>query len=247
MMLFFKNTPGALNFAPYHIYHLLAIFIMVFLAFMIFIYRKKLMSHSIDRNVRISASIAAFVLEVGFHISNLVYHTYFFFNLIPLDLCTLSFWIALSLNIRKNKLLFNILYFWGIGGVASFVYPDIHGFGPDRWRYYHFFGVHGYIILTVVYFTIVHGYRIKFNSFLQAVGVLLPLTFIVHYIDLRFYAEYQTNWMYLVSPPDIHTILDTLPQGGWPYYFAFVLIGVFVFFIAYVPWGVYGKIKRGLL
>lgn len=237
-MTFFKNVPGVLNLEPYNIYHVLALSVTLLLALLVFIFRNKLKNNKTDFRVRLIASIIAFSLEAGFHISNLVYHTGFIIGLIPLDLCAISLWLSLILTIWKSEFVFKILYFWGIGGLISLLYPDINGIGPDKMRYYHFFAVHSYIVLCVLYFMIVYKYKINLRSLANAILVLFPITLLVHFIDLHFYGVYKTNWMFLASPPDISSILDYLPKGGWLYYFSFVLLGIFVFVLFYLPWGI---------
>ena len=238
-MMFFKNVPGSMDLKPYNIYHFLALSVTFILAILIFVFRNKLKTNEkIDIRVRIIATIIAFSLEAGFHISNLVYHTDFVLRLIPLDLCAISLWLAFILTLWKNEKIFKILYFWGIGGVISLFYPDIEGMGPDKLRFYHFFGVHSYIVLTVLYFLIVYGYRINFGALVRAVCILLPISFAVHLIDSLFYTSYKTDWMFLVAPPDISSILDLLPKGGWLYYFSILLIGIFVLVMLYLPWGI---------
>jgi len=244
-MMFFENVPGSLDLEAYNIYHFLAVSVTFILAILIFVFRNKLRNNGkIDIRVRIIATIIAFSLEAGFHISNLVYHTDFVMNLIPLDLCAISLWLSFTLTIWKNEKIFKVLYFWGIGGVISLFYPDIEGIGPDRLRYYHFFGVHSYIVLTVLYFLIVYGYKINFKALARAVCILFPITFVVHFIDMLFYNTYKADWMFLVAPPDISSILDLLPKGGWLYYFSILLIGLFVFAMLYLPWGI-AKVLSG--
>lgn len=238
-MNFFENVPGKLDFQPFATYHFLAITVLLIAITTIFVFKKQLRQNpKIDLKIRITASIIAFTLEVGFHLSNLLYHTNFVLQLIPLDLCAIALWLSLLLNITKKPFVFTLLYFWGIGAVASFTYPDIMGLGPDKWRYYHFFGVHAYIILTVTYFTVIYGFTIQFKHFLRSTLILAIIAVGVRAIDVAYYATYQTDWMFLVAPPKgVHTILDALPKGGWAYFFSFVGLAISVFFMIYVPWG----------
>lgn len=235
-MEFFKNVPGKLNLQPYNIYHYFVLITIILLIACIIFFRDKLREKKIDLRVRVIATVIAFSLEASFHLSNYIYNTDFVLRLIPLDLCAISLWLAFTLALTKKKYIFNILYFWGIGAIASILYPDIVGIGPDRMRYYHFFGVHTYIILTVIYYIVVHRYKINFKSFLWAIGILLPISFMIRYVDLGFYPEYATNWMFLIKPPDINSILDLLPQGGWIYYFSLAVLATIIFIIFLTPW-----------
>lgn len=237
-MSFFQNTPGRLDLQPYNIYHFFALSVTLVLALLIFVFRNKLKNEKIDFRVRVTATVISFSLEAGFHISNLVYHTNFLVRLIPLDLCAMSLWLAFALTLWKSESVLKILYFWGIGGLISLLYPDITGIGPDRMRYYHFFGVHSYIVLSIIYFIVVYGYKVDLKSLIKSIGFLFPITFVVHFIDVHFYNTYKTNWMFLAAPPDISSVLDRLPKSGWLYYFSVVLLAIFVFIAFYLPWGV---------
>src|SRR5690349_3870186 len=106
-MMFFKNVPGAIDFQPYKIYHFLVLAVLFLLALLIFVFKNKLRDNKkIDLRVRIIATVIAFSLEAGYHISNLVYHTDFAINLIPLELCAMSLWLSFILNIWKNERVF---------------------------------------------------------------------------------------------------------------------------------------------
>jgi uncharacterized membrane protein YwaF len=54
---------------------------------------------------------------------------------------------------------------------------------------------------------------------------------------------YKFNFMFLVSPPDISTPLDSFGHG-WGYFFAFVALGISLMFIAYLPWPIARLIRR---
>ncbi len=241
---FFKNEPGVLAFDLYNVYHFIAIFVFITLAVMIIIFRKKLRVGKIDFRVRVIATVLVFGMEIIFQISNYVYDTDFILNFVPLHLCSLTFWLALVVNITKSRFLFNLLYFWGVGGIVTFVYPDIIGIGPDKMRYYQFFGDHAYIVLSVVYFIFVFGYRINFKSLVQAIAVLFPIAVLVRMIDSQFYDSIHANWMYLSAPPEFETILDMLPQGGWLYFFSVISVGLVAFILAYLPWGITNLLRK---
>jgi len=243
LMNFFVNVPGGLDLEPYNLYHVCVLLVIGIMAALIILFRKKLKDPKLDIKVRIIATFLAFSLEFGYHLSNLFNNTDFVTNLIPLDLCAISLWLAFILCLSKRKGVFEILYFWGIGALISLLYPDITGIGPDKMRFYHYFGVHTFILLSLVYFISVYGYKINFKIFLKAIIILFPITLIVRFIDLSLINGSNPNWMFLVKPPDISTPLDLMPQGGWTYYFSFVLLAVCVFATFYLPWMVYNLIK----
>lgn len=241
-MSFFLDSPGALHMEPFNIYQWLPVIALIIIAFAIVLFREELQKPKVDKIVRIAAIVVVFTLEAGYHISNLVHNTNFFLRLLPLHLCEMSLWIALFLNITKKRFLFSLLYFWGIGSLAAFIYPGIMGMGRN---YYQFFATHGLVILTIFYFIVVFGQRVKFIDFILANLVLLPVALIVRAIDVANYAKHQTDWMFLITPPTgVHTVLEALPQGGWTYFSSLSLFVFCVFIIAYLPWGITYFVKR---
>ncbi|HEY5561042.1 MAG TPA: TIGR02206 family membrane protein [Clostridiaceae bacterium] len=235
-MSFFENVPGRYDLEPFSTYHLYALALIVLLTSLIIIYRKSLGQPRIDKIVRISATLVAFGLELTYHISNFVYNTLFIKRLIPLDLCAMALWLSFILCISKKNAVFNILYFWGVGALVSLLFPDISGIGPDKMRFYHYFGVHGYIFLTIVYFIAVHGYTINLKALIKSVAILFPITIVVRFIDLKYMSTIKSNWMFLASPPNINTPLSLLPQSGLSYYFCFVILGITILTLFYIPW-----------
>ena len=77
-------------------------------------------------------------------------------------------------------------------------------------------------MLTIVYFSAVRGFSIKLRSFVKAIVILFPITIGMRFFDLAFSGPpYKFNFMFLLSPPDISTPLDSFGHG-WGYYFAIV-------------------------
>jgi uncharacterized membrane protein YwaF len=90
----------------------------------------------------------------------------------------------------------------------------------------------------MVWFASVHGYKIRFATLLKAIGILFPITIAMRLFDSAFAgAPWKFNYMFLISPPDVPTPLDAFGHG-WKYYFAFVVLCVGVFVVAWLPWGI---------
>jgi uncharacterized membrane protein YwaF len=67
-------------------------------------------------------------------------------SLIHLELCAITLWMAFALRLTKREAVFEILYFWRPGALASLVFANDGGAGPDRFRDYQYLGTHGYTI-----------------------------------------------------------------------------------------------------
>jgi hypothetical integral membrane protein (TIGR02206 family) len=223
---------------PFGVYHWAAMAVIMALGFLLWLFREKLTEPKREAALLTIATITALVFETGFHIGQYLERPYYEYlrGLIPFELCAITLWLSVALCITKNKTIFEILYFWGLGAVASLLFANDDGAGPDRFHYYQYFGTHAYIVLTIVYFAIVHSYRITIKSFVKAMAILFPITIAMRFFDLRFAAPpYEFNYMFLLSPPDVQTPLDSFGHG-WRYYFAFIGLCVGLMVLAYLPW-----------
>ena len=95
----------------------------------------------------------------------------------------------------------------------------------------------------MVWFGAVHGYKVSFRTLVKATAVLFPITVAMRLFDTAFAAApLKFNYMFLISPPDVSTPLDSFGHG-WGYYFAFVALCLGVFVVAWLPWGIAGAIR----
>jgi len=210
------------------------------LAVLIVVFRRSLREPSRERRVLLAATLIAVGMEITLHACeyfSIPWHA-FLRSLIPLELCAITLWLAVTLCLTKNRVVFELLYFWSIGAVASLVFANDDGAGPDRFRYYQYFGTHGYTILVIVYFAGVRGYRVNLRSLARAAAILGPLSLAVRGLDLAFAAPpWEFNYMYLLRPPEVSTPLESF-GGGWGYYAAFVALSAVLMSLAWLPWGV---------
>ena len=150
---------------------------------------------------------------------------------LSLDLCAISLYLSWALMLTDSKWIFKLCYFYSIGALFSLMIPELGGYGPDHFRYYHYFYVHGYIVWTSAYGVFVRGYTIKFRDMLIAFVILVPLGLLAMWVDFLVGA----NYMFLRHKPSSSSPLDMF--GPWPQYI-FGLIGLVtaLFLIWYIPW-----------
>lgn len=239
-MNFFNANPNTLAFSEYGLYHILALVFAGLGILLTVIFRKLFLNQKFERVFLIIISVFAFSSELAYHLWNFFNKTDFIVNLVPFELCAISLWMSLAMNITKNRKLFEVLYFFSLGAMVALIFPDFYGYGPDHFRYYHYFFVHTYIVFTVAYYIIVHGYRITFKSLRKAVMTLLPLSIFMYIIDRLF----NVNYMFLLEKPSISTPLDMIKGTGLVYFLSFALIVIAVFMVFYLPWLLINKINQ---
>jgi hypothetical integral membrane protein (TIGR02206 family) len=247
---FFSFDPAPegspLYLEPFGPYHWIALAFIVALAALIVAFRKRLRNSGKEALVLTIATIVALAFETSLHVGQYIGRPHYEFlrGLIPFELCAVTLWLSVALCVTKSETVFELLYFWGLGALASLLFANDDGAGPNRLRYYQYFGTHAYIVLTIVYFAAVRGCSIRFRSFAKATLVLFPITLAMRFFDLAFAGPpYEFNYMFLLSPPDVPTPLDSFGRG-WGYYFAFVGLCAAVMLAAWLPWPLARAIAR---
>lgn len=151
---------------------------------------------------------------------------------LPLHLCGVSVVLNAIMLVNKNYLLFEINYFWGLGGaIQALLTPDIGIYGFPHFRYFQFFISHGLIILAVLYMTFIHGYRPQLKSVWKVFGITnIYLIFIAGFNWLV-----GGNYLFICYKPVNGSIIDFL--GPWPWYvLSLEGVGLVSFLIYYLPW-----------
>jgi hypothetical integral membrane protein (TIGR02206 family) len=150
----------------------------------------------------------------------------------PIQVCSLSTFIALFLFFKNNKKVFNLLYFIGIiPPILSMVTPDIVYQFP-HYRFLKYFIHHSAIPITVLYFILFEGYRVPkkavLSSFLTLNIIAVPVFFLNKMLD--------TNFFFLANPSETKTLLWFF-GSGIKYYVNLEIVAIAVFIITYLPMG----------
>jgi hypothetical integral membrane protein (TIGR02206 family) len=226
--------------------HLAALAIFLGLAACIVAFRKRLAAWKGEPRLRLVATVVAVSFELALHVLQYLTQGYYDFlrGVIPFELCAVALWLSVALNASKSRGVWDLLYFWGFGAAAALVFANTEGASYNTFHFYQYFIVHSYILLTMVWFGAVHGYKVRLATLGKAIGVLLPITIALRFLDSAFAAEpYDFNFMFLMSPPDVSTPLDSFGHG-WGYYFAFVALCIGIMTLAWLPWGIASAIGR---
>ncbi|MCF7797081.1 MAG: TIGR02206 family membrane protein [Lentisphaeria bacterium] len=187
-----------------------------------------------DIDLRIRYGLAAVLIaqELSLNLWRLMNHTWSPANSLPLHLCGVSVVLSAIMLVNKNYLLYEINYFWGLGGaVQALLTPDIGIYGFPHFRYFQFFVSHGSIILAVLYMTWVHGYRPRLKSVWKIFGI----TNLYLVVIAGFNWVVGGNYLFICEKPVGGSLLDFL--GPWPWYIVSLeFVGIISFLIYYLPW-----------
>ena len=220
--------------------HVMAIVILAALACLLIAFRARLAAWKGERALRMSVMAFAIVCELSLHVFIGVQRGWieFITNTIPLDLCAISFWLSVVVQVTENRFVFDILYFWGWGAAASLLFADTHGASWNTWHFYQYFVSHGFTLLTMTWFAGVRGYRPTIRSLLRAVAILFPLSLGIHVIDASFQTEpWKLNYSFLFEPPTVGTPVAAFGTG-WGYYWRFAGLVATILVLVWLPWGI---------
>jgi len=133
--------------------------------------------------------------------------------------------------IKYDQSLFEIIYFWGLGGATqALLTPDISTYGFPHFRFFQVFLSHGLIIATVIYFIFVENKKVRKGSLkriLLTTNIYAAFVFIVNMI-------FKTNYLFIGHKPETPSLIDIL--GPWPFYIIWLeMLMLIVFSLLYIP------------
>ena len=199
MSAFFDYEHNPLNqFEPFSLNHIIPLVLIVVGVYLIYFFRERLVKPNNEKTIRYSIAIFAIFLEVTFQGWQIYYGVWDLADSLPLHLCRLTSYLGIIAMLTKNHKIFQIAYFWSLGGVVSIMFPDIlHG--PDRYRYYHFMMYHILFFYMYMYMFFVLKFELTFKSFLRSCLYLFLLVLIV---IIPVNTIFNMNYMYLLYPAD---------------------------------------------
>ena len=237
MKAFFSHTVG-IEFTEWGIYHLIPLVLIVVGVFLIYYFKNEIRDSKNERYFRYTLGITGIVMEVSLQIWKLTSGTYTLDNL-PIGICAFSMFMGIYVIFTKSYKVYEIAYFWAIGGVVSILFPDIL-YGPDRFRYYEYVIGHVSFFFMIMYMLFVHDYIPTFNSFKKSFLLLLGivLIFIIPINNLL-----GTNYMYLLEPGDTPFGIFW-GNGYFLYVVGSILLSMVVMTFWYLPIILYTNYKK---
>ncbi|HNR30646.1 MAG TPA: TIGR02206 family membrane protein [Candidatus Hydrogenedentes bacterium] len=151
-------------------------------------------------------------------------------QILPLHLCGVAVFLVPVMLVSQSYTLFEVLYFWGIGGASvSLLTPDL-AFPFPHPLTITFFTSHAFIITGVLYAMIYYGFRPRASSLLKAIIMTVAYAAAVAPVNILL----GTNYLYICEKPRGFSVLDFL--GPWPWYLpGMAAIALAVFALLYTP------------
>jgi hypothetical integral membrane protein (TIGR02206 family) len=130
---------------------------------------------------------------------------------LPLTFCSLMQIMASIAAIKRSRLFFEFVLFFGIlGPIQAFLSPAIV-YSGEEYILLDFFISHGLTIVVPIYMAACCGFAPRKGAFIKMIALMQLIVICVYAINVHIGA----NYMYLCSKPNVVHPLNT---GPWPYY-----------------------------
>jgi hypothetical integral membrane protein (TIGR02206 family) len=150
---------------------------------------------------------------------------------LPLHLCDLTTLLSIALLITRSRWLYDFVYFLGVGGaIQALVTSNVGIYGYPHLYFITSMFLHGGIITTGIYFTVVEGFRPTWRTLVRVAGYMLAYTAVIFVLNLLI----GSNYLFIARRPDFPSLIDEL--GPWPWYvLSLVGVGVASLVLLYLP------------
>lgn len=150
---------------------------------------------------------------------------------LPLNMCDFSrIFLGLYL-IARWSILFDIAYFWGIGGaIVALSFPDLKQDFPSA-EFCIYYASHLIILSIITYVITVDRYLPTYKGLITASLIALALIFSIFVINC--YLGAPANYWYLMSLPPSVSILKQFIHNNLEQIIVMIILGQLSFFLIY--------------
>jgi hypothetical integral membrane protein (TIGR02206 family) len=150
---------------------------------------------------------------------------------LPLHLCDVTALLSIALLLTRSRWLYDFIYFLGIGGaLQALVTSNVGIYGFPHVYFVTSMVVHGGIITTALYFTVVEGFRPTWHTLWRVTRWMFAYTVAIFVLNLAL----GSNYLFIGHRPEFPSLIDEL--GPWPWYvLSLVGVGIGSLLVLYVP------------
>lgn len=229
MQRYFQYHSKLSSFQVFSGYHLSTIGVVLFLCFILFIFRKKLQ----QKQIFFRLSLALFLVIVIFlhYLWLMEEKALSAKSELPLQLSDLAVIFAVIMLLSKSKKLFDFMYFAGIASsIQAIMTPDLGRFSFPHFQYFLFFFLHGGVVWACLFMVIVLKHYPTFRSMWMTILLVNLYAAFIYLLNKKI----GSNYLYIMKKPRNASVLDYL--GSWPtYLFSMELLMILSFYILYCP------------
>jgi hypothetical integral membrane protein (TIGR02206 family) len=235
--------------------HLIPILLVVALSIAVPLLARRSGSPVVRDRVALAITCALWVHEIAYEVYWFIIGAWTVGNCLLLHMCALAIMFLpvfyFSADGRFRQYLFELLYFFGLGGAVQALFaPDIgmHGF-PDM-KYFDYFFSHGTIVIGVVYAAALFGVKLGWKSLVRIAVGTTALTLAAFGLDrlLALLPPYEMgNYFIMGYPPPTGSVIDIFASIFGPsprYLVGLELMGAVLLAVMYLPYPILRRISR---
>ncbi len=212
--------------------HIVALALTIALPIALSVLVRRVDSSVITNVVRYLLAAMLIVNEIGvwiYRAATIQSFSIFVQNHLPLHICGVALFVVALALLRRNQILYEIGYFWGIVGTLNAVLTPQLEVGFPHYRFFQYFIVHGGIVVSVLFATWGLRMRPTLKGLLRSFLLVNLYMVVIAGVNLLL----KSNYMFICEPPDTKSPFFFAP---WPWYIP-ILDGValLLFFVVYSP------------
>lgn len=186
-----------------------------------------------EGSYRVACAMAAYTVaqeaidRAGHHVWNHEPLT----HILPLHMCGVSVFAVPFMLVTRNFAVYEIMYFWGLGGAAVAILTPEVPFAFPHLLCITFFTSHALIIIGVLFATVNYGFRPTWHSLWKTIAFSVAYALAMAPVNLAL----GTNFLYICDKPKGVSVLDFM--GPWPWYLpGLIVLALAAFFLLYLPY-----------
>ena len=248
MAKFWSINPPIPPFVFFSVIHWITLGTITVITILIIVFLKKVGWKKANRNFELVYAIFLIAAEIAYIIWIGSYEKFQWAYHLPLHLCDSALIVCIFYLLfpKKNQVLFEVIYFTGLGGgTQALLTPLLDRFGFPHFVFFVCFIFHSALLIVPLYFVFVRGCKVTITSLIRFIFIMNGYLVFVLFTNwvIRFLPpSYEGgNYLFLSSPPATGSLIDFLvdifgPSPG--YILGLELLGMFICLILWVPFGV---------
>lgn len=230
------------NIHPFQLFstsHLVALATLATACVALFLARHRLRGEKANRVYRLTLAIIILLLSVSLEVWNVAVGIWSVTSSLPMHLCGISLILSAVMLIKKNDVIFEITYVWGMGGALQALLTPNLWYSFPHFIFFQFFLAHGSIILACLSMIFLEGSRLRPGSLKRV--VLITNAYALFIAAFNYCTG--SNYLFLCRKPGLPSLLDYL--GPWPWYIlSLELILFLIFFLCYLPFHLHDLLNK---
>jgi hypothetical integral membrane protein (TIGR02206 family) len=217
-------------FETFDVPHLITLGVILGGNLLLFAYR----AHFTDkarRWFRLSLAVVLILCQLAWIIWLIVVGEATLERLVPLQLCPLFVFLSAVMLITRSYSIYEYAYFLGGGGaIHALISPDIGMYGFPHFIFLQTMLLHGCLLTTQVYMTVIEGFRPTWRSYIRCflgANLYIGIVFLINFLT-------GSNYLFLMQKPEFPNLLEVFGTFPW-YIFGIEVVSILTSLILYFP------------